>query len=92
MTELIRQASEWTNRIGWFATFMAIVMYSSTIEQIVLNLQGHQGALLLPLAMCVNASAWTTYGALKIPRDWIIISSNVPGIVLSAITAITTVA
>ena len=91
--ELIRQQSVWTNRIGWFATAMAIVMYSSTIEQIVLNLQGHQGALLLPLAMCVNAGAWTAYGAMKRPRrDWIIITSNMPGIALGAVTALTAVA
>lgn len=93
MTEAVQGDSVWRSRVGWFATAMAIIMYSSSIQQILLNLDGHPGSLMLPIATCINATAWTLYGAMKKRRpDWIIVTSNVPGIVLGAVTAITTIA
>ena len=79
------------HRIGWFASIMAIVMYGSFVQQIGLNLAGHPGSLLLPIAAAVNATAWTAYGVLKTPRDWKIVTCNVPGIVFGVVTAITAV-
>lgn len=77
------------NRIGWFASFMAIAMYTSYIDQIRLNLSGQTGSIILPIITTINCTAWTLYGALKIKKDWPIIVCNVPGIILGIITATT---
>lgn len=79
------------NRIGWFASFMAIAMYFSYIDQIRLNLSGQTGSIILPIITTINCVAWTLYGALKIRRDWPIIVCNIPGIVLGIVTAGTAV-
>ena len=75
--------------IGWFAASMAVAMYLSFIDQIILNLGGHPGSIILPLVTVVNTTAWSLYGALKTPRDWPIILCNIPGIVIGLITAVT---
>ena len=79
------------NRIGWFASLMAIAMYFSYIDQIRLNLSGHPGSLLLPIITSINGSAWVVYGSLKEKKDWPIITCNVPAIFLGAITFITAI-
>lgn len=79
------------SRIGWFASIMAIVMYVSYIDQILRNIAGHTGSVILPAATIINCSAWVLYGALKSRRDWPIIACNILGVVLGAITAITAV-
>jgi len=79
------------NRIGWFASFMAIAMYTSYIDQIRLNLSGQNGSLILPIITTINCTAWVLYGALKAKMDWPIIVCNIPGIVLRIITAVTAV-
>jgi uncharacterized protein with PQ loop repeat len=77
------------NRIGWFASLMAIAMYFSYIDQIILNLRGQTGSVILPVVTSINCAAWTTYGFLKSKKDWPLITCNLPGIVLGAITALT---
>ncbi|PIT86527.1 MAG: hypothetical protein COU33_02675 [Candidatus Magasanikbacteria bacterium CG10_big_fil_rev_8_21_14_0_10_43_6] len=77
------------NKIGWFASCMAIAMYASYIDQIRLNLSGQTGSIILPVVTTINCIAWTMYGALKIKKDWPIIVCNVPGIVLGIVTAVT---
>lgn len=77
------------NKIGWFASLMAILMYVSYIDQIMRNLSGVKGSIILPIATTVNCTAWTLYGFLKVKKDWPIIICNVLGIVLGIITAIT---
>lgn len=79
------------NKIGWFASCMAIVMYFSYIDQIRLNLSGHPGSLILPIITTINCSAWSVYGLYKSKKDWPIIVCNIPGIFLGLITAITAV-
>lgn len=76
-------------KIGWCASIMAFLMYFSFIDQIHLNLAGHKGSVLLPLAATLNCGSWTLYGFLKEKKDWPIISCNSVGIVLSILTAIT---
>ena len=78
-------------RIGWFASVMAVVMYFSYIDQIRLNLGGHPGSVILPIITFINCSAWTAYGFLMEKRAWPIIVANVPGIFLGIITAITAI-
>ena len=77
------------NRIGWFASFMAIAMYVSYIDQIMLNLSGQTGSVILPIVTTINCIAWVLYGSLKAIKDWPIIVCNIPGIILGIITAIT---
>ncbi len=77
------------NAIGWFASAMAILMYFSYIDQILLNMAGHHGSLILPLATVVNCTAWTLYGILKSQKDFPIIFCNIPGIFLGGISAFT---
>ena len=77
------------NRIGWFASIMAIAMYFSYIDQIIRNLHGQQGSVILPITTTINCTAWTLYAGLKAKKDWPIIMCNVPGVILGIITAIT---
>lgn len=79
------------NKIGWFASLMAIAMYFSYIDQIRLNLSGQTGSMILPIITSVNCTAWTLYGSLKVKKDWPLIVCNVPGILLGIITAITAI-
>ena len=77
------------NRIGWFASAMGVCMFFSFIDQIRLNVSGQPGSVILPLAVMINCTAWTTYGSLKARKDWPIICSNGLGIVVAAVTAAT---
>jgi len=77
------------NKIGWFASAMAIAMYTSYIDQIRLNLSGQTGSIILPVITTINCTAWTLYGSLKIKKDWTIVVCNIPGIILGIITAMT---
>ena len=79
------------DRIGWFATAMGIAMYFSYIDQIRLNLSGQTGSMILPVITTINAAAWVLYGSAKAKKDWPIIVSNIPGIILGIITAITAI-
>ena len=79
------------NRIGWFASLMAIAMYFSYIDQIMLNISGQPGSIILPIVTTINCIAWVMYGALKVRKDWPIIVCNVPGIFLGIITAFTAI-
>jgi len=77
------------NIIGWFASLMAISMYISYIDQIILNLNGQPGSTILPIITVINCFAWASYGYLKPRKDWPIIICNIPGIILGFITAVT---
>ncbi len=79
------------NRIGWFASFLAMMMYTSYIDQIARNLSGVKGSVILPIATVFNCGAWVLYGFLKPKRDWLIIVCNIPGVILGVITAITAI-
>lgn len=72
--------------LGWLATLMAVAMYLSYVAQIQLNLDGHKGSLIQPLATVGNCALWAAYGLLKPMRDWPVVLANAPGIVLGAIT------
>ncbi len=79
------------NKIGWFASFMAILMYFSYIDQIRLNISGQRGSIILPLITIINCTTWVFYGGLKTKKDWPIIFCNIPGIILGIVTIITAV-
>ena len=79
------------NRIGWVASFMAIVMFSSFIDQIRLNVSGRPGSVILPIAAALNGICWVAYGALKERTDWPIVVCNSLGFVLGTAAAITAV-
>ena len=77
--------------VGWFASFMAIAMYFSYIDQIILNISGEKGSILLPIVTTINCTAWIFYGFMKTKKDWPIIVCNFPGILLGIITALTAI-
>ena len=77
------------NILGWVATFTAVCMYVSYLEQINLNLAGQKGGVLQPLATAVNCSLWVTYGLLKEKRDYPVALANSPGVVLGLISFFT---
>ncbi len=79
------------NRIGWVASVMAIIMFSSFLDQIRLNLSGRPGSVILPIAAAVNGFCWVAYGALKEKTDWPIVVCNSLGFFLGTATAITAV-
>ena len=72
--------------LGWIATVTAVVMYVSYIAQIQLNLAGHKGSTVQPLATVLNCSLWVAYGLTKRSRDWPVALANAPGVLLGAIT------
>ena len=72
--------------LGWAATAGSIVMYFSFIDQIVRNVHGEKGSLILPLATTACCTLWLLYGWWRAPRDWPIVLANVPGVVLGAVT------
>ncbi|MAD45367.1 MAG: hypothetical protein CMI02_19650 [Oceanospirillaceae bacterium] len=80
------------NRLGWFASVMGILMFSSYIDQIRLNLNGQTGSVILPLATTVNCFAWMAYSYLKRDRDWPLFWSNSVGAVCGFATAVTALA
>ena len=75
--------------LGWVATFTAVCMYVSYIQQIQLNLGGVKGGALQPLATAVNCTLWVAYGLLKQKRDWPVALANAPGVILGLITFVT---
>lgn len=78
-------------KIGWFASMTAIVMFSSYIDQIRLNMEGHPGSVILSIATMINCIAWVCYALLRENKDWPIFVCNALGIVVGAITAVTAI-
>jgi len=72
--------------LGWIATVTAVLMYVSYVSQIQLNIAGHKGSAIQPLATMINCSLWVAYGLLKRVRDWPVALANAPGVILGAIT------
>ncbi len=75
--------------LGWIATATAVAMYLSYIDQIQLNLAGHKGSTIQPLATMVNCALWVAYGFLREKRDWPIVFANAPGVILGGISLFT---
>lgn len=75
--------------LGWIATFTAVCMYISYLQQIQLNLAGIKGGAIQPLATAINCTLWVSYGLLKSKRDYPVALANLPGVVLGVITFIT---
>lgn len=76
-------------RLGWIASCLAIAMYLSYIDQIVLNISGAKGSIALPVVTTINCLVWVFYGWFKAKKDWPIIVCSIPGIVLGLVAAIT---
>lgn len=79
------------NKLGWLASFMAIIMYFSYIDQIQLNISGQKGSILLPIITILNCIIWAFYGFSKKEKDWPIIFCGIPGIIFGTITIITAI-
>ena len=77
------------NKIGWVASIMTIIMFSSYIDQIRLNLSGNPGSVILPIATMFNSSSWVLYSVVKEKTDWPIFVCNLLGFILGTATAIT---
>lgn len=75
--------------IGWIASITAIAMYVSYIDQILLNIAGQTGSIILPVVTTFNCTFWILYGSLGRKKDWPIIVCNIPGVFLGVATAIT---
>jgi solute carrier family 50 protein (sugar transporter) len=75
--------------IGLLASFMAVVMFVSPLDQIrniVKIKKSDEVSPVMYLAMVVNCSLWTVYG-LGI-NNWFIFTPNAIGIVLGLITLV----
>lgn len=86
-----RNKTDVVDIIGRIASVLSVIMYVSYISQIANNLAGHYGTPWQPLAAFFNCTMWTLYGWLKPKKDWPIIVANIPGIILGAITFITSI-
>ena len=78
-------------KIGWFASMTAILMFSSFIDQIRLNIGGNPGSVILPIATMINCMAWVCYALFRENKDWPIFACNALGIVVGGVTAITAI-
>ena len=77
--------------IGWMATIVGVLMWSSLADQVRLNLMGQKGSIIFAIAVVLNCTLWTIYGLKKTPRLWPVVVSNVPGIVLGLLAALTSI-
>jgi len=75
------------DKIGWAASIIAILMWFSFIDQIRLNLSGQKGSMVMPMVVVVNCILWTLFGLGK--KNWQIVVSNLPGILIGIITVLT---
>ena len=78
-------------KLGWFASLLTIIMFISNIDQIRLNMSGHPGSIVLPVLMTANCVVWGLYACLGAKKDWPLIICNIPGFILSFITAYTAI-
>lgn len=80
-----------SDRLGWIACLIAVLMYVSYIDQIRLNLAGNPGSIILPIVTSLNCTLWVCYGISKNKKDWPIVMCNIPGVILGIVTFITAV-
>lgn len=78
-------------KIGWFASMTAIIMFSSYIDQIRLNIDGNTGSIILPIATMINCTAWICYALFKKDKDWPIFVCNALGVIVGGVTAVTAI-
>jgi len=87
--ELVNQKA--VNVIGNTAAVLAVIMLLAYIDQIMLNVSGRPGSIIQPAALAANCAAWSAYGYFKKERDWKIVLPNTLGVILGAITSITSI-
>ena len=89
MEESVNKREKAAEYIGWIGMVIAILMWSSLLDQIRLNLTGHKGSWVFAMAVVINCSLWVAYGILKNPRLWQVSISNAPGVILGIVAVIT---
>ena len=72
--------------VGWWAFFMAIVLFLTFIDQIRMNLAGQPCSVWVPAGMVINCLSWVAYGFLKEKKDWPMCTANLFGAVIGFIT------
>lgn len=77
--------------VGWMASIAAVLMFSTYLDQIRLNLSGQTGSPLLPFATALNCAMWVLYATLKEKNDWPMIVCNAFGMLVSAVTFCTAI-
>ncbi len=82
---------KYVSYIGYFAAAMSISMYFSYIDQIIRNLHGHPGSIILPIFTTMNCIAWALYAGLLPRINLPILMANLPGIILGVVTTITAI-
>ena len=82
-----RTEAEKTEMLGKMATVCANLIWLSQLDQIHLNLTGHKGSWIMPLAIFANCIFWTLYGSRR--EDRAIVRSNVLGIILAPVNLAT---
>ena len=75
--------------LGWLGTFLSVMMYVSSIPQIMGNLDGNKTFFLQPLAATINCIIWASYGLLKEKKDYPLAVANLPGIIFGLLATIT---
>ena len=83
------RGERWVLVLGWVATFTAVLMYVSYVDQIHRNLAGEKGSVVQPLATILNCTLWCAYGLFRRVRDWPIVLANAPGVILGGATLVT---
>ena len=75
--------------VGWLAFWLMMLMLTSFVDQIRLNLDGQPSSVIMPVMMMINCVMWTTYGFLLSPKSKQIIIGNSIGTVIAFVTEVT---
>nr|VFK25993.1 MAG: Sugar efflux transporter for intercellular exchange [Candidatus Kentron sp. MB]VFK33260.1 MAG: Sugar efflux transporter for intercellular exchange [Candidatus Kentron sp. MB]VFK76119.1 MAG: Sugar efflux transporter for intercellular exchange [Candidatus Kentron sp. MB] len=79
------------DKVGWVASVMAMLMFSSYLDQIRLNLNGNPGSVILPIVTTLNCVTWTFYALFKPEKDWPLFSCNTLSAMIGFVTAMTAI-
>lgn len=74
---------------GRVAGTLCMLMYVAYIPEIILNLKGQPVPVIQPFVAMICAFSWVCYGYFREVKDWPMILSNIPGIILGGLTVIT---
>lgn len=75
--------------IGMIAVVVSVVMVTSLVDQIRLNLSGVRGSIIYPAIYITNITLWTAYITLKNGVDKKIIYVNTYAVIMQLINLIT---
>lgn len=87
ITRFIEKGSQYFG--GRIASTLCMLMCVAYIPEIILNLKGQPVPVIQPFVAIICAFSWVCYDYFREVKDWPMILSNIPGIILGELTVIT---